>query len=275
MGLGSKRCVRSLVLGAVCLVVALIGTGTLYPADQPPSALVQPPGPCSGVPARLAPGSTIAADQLATFDFLTPAVGAGLSAGVTYCVSRSGAAQPTRRAVPVRLVMTTDAGRHWRVEGPSAPPGAGPGTWLAPPTQPLSLGSGANLTAELAFSSVSTGWAEVGGQLSFTANGGGSWQPAHLGGPVAAVAQLGAEALALRWGEWQLWRSSDASGRWQLVSAIPVAPPTTQADIVLGPPAPDVVVATSHYGDTPPLVAQTSDGGRRWRLAQDPCRPPQ
>jgi hypothetical protein len=140
--------------------------------------------------------------------------------------------------------------------------------------QPLALGTGLDLTAELAFSSDGTGWAEVGGQLSFTSNGGGSWQLAHLGAPVASVAQAGSEALAVTWGKWQLWRSTAASGRWRLVSVIPVAPKTTEADISIGPAPSEAVVATSHYGDTPPLVAETTDGGRSWQIARDPCRPP-
>jgi hypothetical protein len=234
---------------------------------------VLPPGQCSELPVQLAPGATIAGSQLADFDFLTPSVGVGLSAGAVYCLAGPGVSQPTSRALPVRLVLTTDAGRHWKVEGASAPPGSRPGAWFAPPEQPLSLGNGPDLTVELAFSSERAGWTEVGGELSYTDNGGRSWEPAHLGAPVASVAQTGSVALAVTWGKWQLWRSA-ASGRFRLVSSIPVAPKTTEADISLGPAPSDAFVATSHYGDAPPLIAGTSDGGRSWQVARDPCRPP-
>jgi hypothetical protein len=124
---------------------------------------------------------------------------------------------------------------------------------------------------ELAFSSDRAGWGEVGGELSFTSDGGSSWHPAHLGAPVAWVAREGSETLAVTWGRWQLWSSTGASGRWRLISAIPVAPKATEADITLGPAPSDAAVATSHYGDAPPLIAETTDGGRTWQIARDPC----
>lgn len=265
---------RSFVRGAVALVAPLLGTGSQYPNVQPVVPLVQPPGPCSQVPAQLAPGARVAGNQLAAFDFLNPTIGVGLSAGEVYCLARPGASQPTSRALPVRLVVTTDAGHRWEVEGTAAPPGLRPGAWFGPPVQPLALGNGPDLTAKLAFSSDLVGWVEVGGELSFTSNGGSSWELAHLGAPVAEVAQTAGEALAVTWGRWQLWRSTGASGRWRLVSAIPVAAKTTEADITLGPAPSDAAVATSHYADAPPIIAETSDGGRSWQVVQNPCRPP-
>jgi hypothetical protein len=138
----------------------------------------------------------------------------------------------------------------------------------------MALGNGPDLSVELAFSSDRTGWADLGGELSYTDNGGSSWELAHLGAPVASVAQVGREALAVTWGRWQLWRATGASGRWRLASSILVAPKTTEADITLGPAPSDAFVASSHYGDAPPLVAETSNGGRSWQVARDPCRPP-
>lgn len=265
---------RPFVFLAIVLAAPYLGAGAQLGSVQPVGPLVQPPETCSEVQVQLEPGATVASSQLAAFDFLTPTTGVGLSAGAVYCLASPRGSQPKSRTLPVRLVVTTDAGRHWKVEGASAPPGARPGAWLAPPAQPLQLGNEPDLTAELAFSSDRTGWAEVGGELSFTDDGGRSWEPAYLGAPVASVTQAGDEALAVTWGKWQLWRSTGSSGQWRLVSAVPTEAKTTEADIALGPAPSDALVATSHYGDKPPLIAETSDGGRSWQVARDPCRPP-
>jgi len=115
----------------------------------------------------------------------------------------------------------------------------------------------------------------VGGELASTSDGGASWHPADLGAAVASVAELPGEALAVTWGKWQLWRSKSPSGPWRAVSTIPVAANPTEAEIALGPSAQDVLVATSHYGGPPLVMAETADGGRRWQRADGPCRPPQ
>jgi hypothetical protein len=262
------------LLAAPAVVLAIFAAGIGHDGTGPRLALVHPPGPCARVPVRLPTGTAVEGGGLAGFDFLSPSVGVGLTAAQLYCEDATAAPEPTGRALPVRLVETTDAGRHWEVEGAGSLPGPRPGAWPVPPAPPLQIGTGAPMPVALAFSSRRAGWAEVGGELSFTNDGGGSWKVTRLGGPVVSLAGAGREALAVTSGNWELWRLASVAGRWRAVSKIPVARRPTEAFLTLGPAPSDAVVATSHYGGAPPLIAETSNGGQTWQTARDPCGPP-
>ena len=200
---------------------------------------------------------------------MSATVGVGLTASAMACTSSKG--QTTSVPWPVQLTLSTDAGHSWTVEGALGPPGSRPGTRAAPSGQPPTPTGGFAPPALLAFTSSAVGWAEVDGVLSHTADGGLSWQRADLGAPVAALADAGGGVLALTWGTWQLWRADSASAAWRFVSQVPVAAKTTVAYIALGPGPQEALVGTSRYGDMPPLLAETDNGGKSWVEVSDPC----
>jgi hypothetical protein len=249
--------------------IATAAKGTSSPVTIP-----SPTSRCSTAAVLLPAGTAVPGSDLQAVDFLSTTVGVGLTASRIACTA-SSAGESGNRAFPIRLAVSSDAGRSWTIEGTVAPPGAQTGVGLGPPGTRPSPAGGFAPPGMLAFVSPKLGWVEIDGQLSLTTDGGDAWQSVRLGAePVAALHDAGGSVLAVTWGSWQLWRADTASHRWKLVSAIPVAAKTMFSTVVLGPAAEDAVVATTRYGDAPSQIAETSDAGRNWSVVPDPCHGP-
>jgi hypothetical protein len=239
--------------------LALALVFTLGPAKrEPPRAPAAPVTGCEATGTKLPVGTVVGPSTLATVDFVSASTGVALTAPSVTCPEKYGGSRSA--AFPVRLVGTADAGHTWRVEG-TAPPLAGSG----PPY------------VQLAFATSRLGWADFGYGLSFTANGGRTWQRVDLGGKlVADLAYTGGKAVVVTWEDWQVW-GAGRDDHWHLLRPPPAQRGSLEgASVALGPRAGDLVIVTNR-GSWPhqrSTLAETTDGGEHWAVGRNPCAPP-
>jgi len=256
------------VVFAACLFAGGTGAAMARPtagaADFAGRAGVPTPNLPCGKPISLSPGVVVPPADLVAVTFVAPDDGFGVTVSQLACRTKEGKSEATQ-AFPVRVVTSADGGHTWKVIGKTAPPGV-------VPAQPGKV--------VVAFASPQRGWISANGHLDETVDGGRRWTASHLGRAlVVTVARVGNVVFAVTSDPWRLWRLDLPSGTWTrgvvIPSAgVPVYVTTLFALTALGPEPNEAVVATANYGDIPPEIAVTRNGGASWRVSADPCTHP-
>jgi photosystem II stability/assembly factor-like uncharacterized protein len=209
-------------------------------------------------PPVLSLGEDVPTTDLAAVDFLTPNIGVGLVAEALDCPAPTSATAKET----VGLARSRDGGQSWALVSTT-----GPANLTTNRLQPITL----------AFSSTTTGWVSANGTLDETLDGGHHWRSVRLGsGQVLTVARTGSLVEAVTSGPSYLWTLALPDGHWRNGAPIPtMVGSSANAESLeltsLGPPPNDAVVATRKYGDEPPEVAVTTNGGTSWSWVADPC----
>lgn len=212
---------------AVLVVLAQLVPAVEAPAQGPP-----PVGsPCSKMPVRLEAGALVPAPYLAAVQFLSDGTGVGFTASDISCSNGPGGG--SFEPFPVWEVVTHDGGQTWRAAGAELPRS------LVPRFS----------DAAIDFGSVERGWAEAGGVVAYTSDGGDRWEVKNLDGTVDALVADGASAAALvvqpRTRSTRVWRLSPA-GDLTSRTAPATAPPDMAyagGDLAVEPQSQQVFVA--------------------------------
>lgn len=262
----ARRRRRLVPLWGLCavalLLTAAVGAGV--------AGATKPAG-VGGLPLCGHRGSTkgpVPAWRMGAVRFFSPTDGIGLTASTLICSQRSTTgSQVSFQPQPVRLALTSDGGRSWRLIGTAAPVRS-----KAPVT------SGEQLVA----ASDQRVWVIGGnGRLLATTDGGRSWRRVMIPGPAVALTRAGDRVWSLACVKvesraWPsacrpaLWRASIDTGAWIQV----MLPPLTAQD-------PDVNLAfasgqniildlltTGRHGRGE--MAISTNGGSSWRTRPDP-----
>lgn len=212
-------------------------------------------------PASLPAGAAVQAWRLGAIRFVSADTGLALTAPWIECDVPLGDGRGTDvyfRAQPVRLAMTSDAGRHWVTSGtglPAAPQGA---------LEQVAAVDGART------------WVVSGtGELLVTGNAGASWAAQPLPAPVVAAASAGGWLWALSCPPVtgnscrpDVERMKLPAGTWTATR------PGSSASLL--EPQLDVLSATAAVvvlQGTRPALASTADGGARWTVRAAPAGP--
>ena len=248
-------------------VAAACGAGpakvTPHPASSSRSVAAggRPSARCGGL-VRVGPGVTVPPWRLGAIDFLSPRLGVALTAAQVPCSSGPGQGIGFPRQ-QMRLAVSSDGGREWVTRGHVLGSG-GPGPGLE----------------QVAAASTWQVWALTdSGRLLETRNGGRSWRPLPLPGPVVDIAQAGATLWALscprRTSSWcrpVLERLASPRAAWQ---RLPV--PRLRSGfykLLDAVSARAAVFLISHNGSARADLVSTSDGGQQWAVRPAPGGPP-
>lgn len=248
---------------AACLLLLTPLTG------RAAAAMPVPASSACAAPARLTAGMTVASWRLGAVHFVTPGTGVAVTAPQIPCSTPDGVL--VTQAQPVMLAVSTDAGRRWVTAGSALPPGG----------QATVTGvTGYALTGQVAALSTRNVWVLTStGRLFATGNGGRTWTPQPLPGPVTALAQAGRELTALSCpptGQGNcrplLHRMRLPAGRWR-AEPLPPLTATTPPQLSTASTRAAVLLVTPSLTGPAELVS-TTDGGARWTTRPVPPGPP-
>lgn len=261
--------VLAVTLGACSGVHLRVQHHQVIPEPTTTSALANTvPGAACSAPATLSSGVSIGPARLGAVDFLSREVGVALTAPAVPCeVPRVGISQQVQ---PVRLGISNDGGTTWATRGSTLL-----STTTATSTQ--------QILEQVAPVSTTTVWAlSDKGALAFTTNSGTTWAAQPLPAPVVNVAMVGDWLWALSCppaaGSTGTLRCGPVLERIPLVGGAWESLPLPSLNASIAPKlmvvSPDIVVLlVSVYGDTPGILAVTTDGGQNWNLQASPTGP--
>jgi hypothetical protein len=210
----------------------------------------------------------IQAWRMGAVQFLSPTAGIGVTASTLLCFKHSKTGtQVSFRAEPVRIALSSDGGRSWRLTGTVAPVG---------PT--LSSPSGEQLVA----ASPDRVWAIVGkGRLLATTDGGRSWRRIAIPAPALGLASSGdhiwsmtcarvmsrASQFACRP---QLWRALISSGVWTQVTLPKLTAQEPYLGLTVSSGGTILLDLLTAGPSATAEMAISTDAGSTWHTRSDP-----
>ncbi len=206
--------------------------------------------------------------RMGAVQFFTPTDGIGLTASTLICSKHSKTgSQVSLRTQPVRLALSSDGGRSWRLTGTVA---------LAASTTPMTSGE------QLVAASSNRVWAIGGnGGLLATADKGRSWRRVMIPGRAVQLARSGDHVWSLtcvkvKSRAWpsacrpQLWRAPIGTGAWVrvMLPKLTAQDPDVNLAIASGQ---SIVVDLLNTGiRARGEMAISTNGGSNWHTRPDP-----
>jgi len=230
LGMGTGR-----VIAASLVLCAVLVAGASSASTASTSALVNTSTSAS------CDGLIVGGSMLSGIDFLNSSLGLG----VWSQVSRCGA----------RLVITSDGGMTWRLEGGPFPEPASDFSLISQP--------------EIVFLTRSDGWIDSSGVLITTRDGGTHWSVVHLGTWVQTISRFGSSLWAFvapckpmsRCRYW-LKTTTVASTSWRNVGPLPSSLGNFMPLVVTRLTLSNSVAGIGQMVTSP--VVLTTDSGSRW-----------
>lgn len=259
---------RRVVVPALFLILLVALLSSVRVAAGSPDSGGDTPGlPSCGRQATT--GSTVSPWRMGALQFFSPTTGVGVTASAVICFRHSKeGSEVSFRSQPVRLALTADGGRFWRLTGAAAPTG---------PTMPGPAGG------QLVAASTRRIWAIVGrDRLVATTDGGRSWKQATIGGPAVALMRSGGfvwavtcpsvasrdSPLACRP---HLWRAPQSTGVWTEVKLPELTAQALESVDVTISSGHTILLTVMTAGKTATgEMAVSTDGGTTWRTHLDP-----
>lgn len=239
-----------------------IGVGVLALSPRPSATSLPTSGePCAATPIALEPGDAVPSSDLASVDLLAPSLvyGVTLTAiGCTMGVPPLGGTGLDTERFPLRLAVSHDGGAHFAVTG-------------APLPAELDTGFGSTTLVSLDANEL---FVLDAAHLVESMDAGRHWRLVTLSGPVAALARAGSSVVALTEGDWRLWSTTRASGRFSAAArGAPLPERGASASLVTGPTDASVYLVP-FTSSSPGELLQSRDLGSTWQTLADPCRAP-
>jgi photosystem II stability/assembly factor-like uncharacterized protein len=259
-------------MGRALIVSLLSIASVLVPLTVPAAAGSREfGGRGTGLPLCGRHGTTtgpIHAWRMGAVQFRSPTAGIGVTASTLICFKHSKAgSQVSFRAQPVRIALSSNGGRSWRLTGRAAP--AGP-----TPSSP----SGEQLVA----ASHDRVWAIVGkGRLLTTTDRGRNWRRVAIPGPAVGLARSGGYIWSVTCahvtsGTWpfacrpRLWRASTGTGVWAQVTLPKLTAQEPYLDLTVASDRNVLLdLLTAGHSATGEMAISTN-AGSTWHTRADP-----